>query len=148
MAKNTEDNETFTKPTALLDLERRQAEESGDVEAEGRLYTVEGNELDNYVGVSPEYQNYADETHKPLAGEGAERVVDEKVIEALDNIAEQSKNVGFHGYSVEEKKARQQERKNEKQTSKDEKQASKDASKEERQASKDQNSTPTTPAGN
>lgn len=35
-----------------------------------RSFVVEGNDTSQYVGVDPVYQNYADDTHKPLAAEG------------------------------------------------------------------------------
>ena len=35
-----------------------------------RKFAVEGNDLTGYVGVSPEYMTYAEDTHKPLKGEG------------------------------------------------------------------------------
>lgn len=42
--------------------------EEGDV-SEGRDFTVEGNDTSEYVGTDVEYQNYADDTHKPLSSE-------------------------------------------------------------------------------
>jgi hypothetical protein len=36
-------------------------------DAEGHPYAVEDNDLSGYVGVSPEYQTYANETEKPDA---------------------------------------------------------------------------------
>lgn len=33
---------------------------------EGRDYRVEGNDTSGYIGVSPEYMTYANETEKPL----------------------------------------------------------------------------------
>lgn len=33
---------------------------------DGRSFLVEGNDISGYVGVSPEYMNYASETHAPL----------------------------------------------------------------------------------
>lgn len=33
---------------------------------DGRDYTVEGNDTSGYIGVSPEYMTYANETEKPL----------------------------------------------------------------------------------
>lgn len=39
---------------------------------EGRDFRVEGNDTSAYVGTSPEYMTYANETEQPHAGEGAE----------------------------------------------------------------------------
>lgn len=36
---------------------------------DARNLAVEGNDLDGYIGVSPEYMNYADETMRPFATE-------------------------------------------------------------------------------
>lgn len=36
-------------------------------DSEARNFAVEGNELSGYIGVSPEYMTYADETHKPYS---------------------------------------------------------------------------------
>lgn len=41
------------------------AEWLGDEEA--RNFAVEGNDLSGYIGVSPEYMTYADDTHKPYS---------------------------------------------------------------------------------
>lgn len=48
------------------EVETEDTEETG---YDGRSFRVEGNDLSDYVGTSPEYQNYADETHKPSRGE-------------------------------------------------------------------------------
>lgn len=37
-----------------------------EVVIEGRDYRVEGNDVSGYIGVSPEYMTYANETEKPL----------------------------------------------------------------------------------
>jgi hypothetical protein len=34
---------------------------------DARNLAVEGNDLNGYIGVSPEYMSYADETHKPFS---------------------------------------------------------------------------------
>ena len=39
---------------------------------DGRDFAVEGNDLSGYVGVSPEYMNYANETEAPLRGDDDE----------------------------------------------------------------------------
>lgn len=36
------------------------------VEQDGRSFTIEGNDTSGYVGVDPEYRNYANETDKPI----------------------------------------------------------------------------------
>jgi hypothetical protein len=75
----------FTKPNVLLDLERRQALESGESDptvGEPRNWQVEGNETDAFIGVDPEYQNYADVAGQPFStSEGAEAAVEQKVSE-------------------------------------------------------------------
>jgi hypothetical protein len=58
----------------------KKKDEPNVVEAtvEGRSYEVEGNDTSDYVGASPEYRTYAEETHKPFQGdEGKEAVVQE-----------------------------------------------------------------------
>lgn len=82
------DKPYLTLPTSQIDLERRQAIEAGEEEAvvgEARSYAVEGNELDAYVGVSPEYMTYADDTQKPFLaeGDGPEAQVEQRFIETL-----------------------------------------------------------------
>ena len=65
MAKNEVE---YTKPTSQIDAERRMAIEKGetpDEDTPARVFAVEGNDLSEYVGVSPEYQTYAEDTHKP-----------------------------------------------------------------------------------
>lgn len=75
----------FTKPNVVLDLERRQALESGETDpsvGEPRNWQVEGNETDAFIGVDPEYQNYADVAGQPFStSEGAEAAVEQKVSE-------------------------------------------------------------------
>jgi len=88
-----EEEVQFTKPNVLLDLERRQEEERAKEAGEepppdenARVWQVEDNETDAFIGVDPEYQNYADETHKPfMAEEGAEQVSEERVVEYLNS---------------------------------------------------------------
>jgi hypothetical protein len=70
----------YSKPASQLDLERRleNGNESDRVlstadsfkkpsvnEGDGRDFRVEDNETENYLGVSPEYATYANETEKP-----------------------------------------------------------------------------------
>jgi hypothetical protein len=92
MAGKTEKASAEYAPSnAQLDLEERRANENRsqailstsdlvrDEEVEpGREFAVEGNDLSGYVGVSPEYQNYANETEAPL---GAEDSVEQDVID-------------------------------------------------------------------
>jgi hypothetical protein len=92
-----ENDVEYTKPNSQLDAERRLAEEKGEAEpfsTAARSFAVEGNDLSQYVGVSPEYQNYAEETHKPgefaeVEGELVERqkqALSTDVPEGVDNI--------------------------------------------------------------
>src|SRR6059058_127963 len=73
----------FTKSTAQVDLEQRlsndnasplaRIEGSGNTNEVNAPYAVEGNDTSGYVGVSPEYMTYANDTEKPLtADEGVE----------------------------------------------------------------------------
>lgn len=73
----------YEKPASQVDLEERL--ENGnrsdrvlstsdeyvgnDVEEETTRYAVEDNDLSNYVGVSPEYATYANETEAPLGSD-------------------------------------------------------------------------------
>ena len=106
------DEVEYTKSTAQLDLEAFQAREKARAagkrapEEEGRSFAVEDNDLDGYIGVSPEYQNYADETHAPLSAEkSAEAVVENRVAEHLEDLTEQSRQVGLHGHRPAPKRA-------------------------------------------
>lgn len=36
------------------------------VEQDGRSFAIEGNDTSGYVGVDPEYRNYANETDRPI----------------------------------------------------------------------------------
>jgi len=61
-----------TKPNDQLDLERRQAEERGEAGpevGEARSFALEGNDTSGYLGVCPEYQNYANPGDAPLKAE-------------------------------------------------------------------------------
>lgn len=67
-----EEKAVFLKSTAALDLERREEDARlTDLErrerdaSEGRDFTGDGNDTSDYVGVSPEYMNYANEGDKP-----------------------------------------------------------------------------------
>lgn len=80
----------YAKPASQVDLEERLAKGNAsdkvlstaevrrgeEVPEDGRDYRVEGNETDGYVGVSPEYATYANETEAPLQSDkGAENEV-------------------------------------------------------------------------
>lgn len=76
-SQKPEEEVVYTKPTSQLDLERRLANDN-----ESSLAVVQavnngnpfGVEEEAYVNVDPIYQNYADDTHKPLeAEEGPEK---------------------------------------------------------------------------
>jgi hypothetical protein len=81
MAEKSKDKVEYTtsKPTSQLDLEARLERDNENPEVHVSVpvnpsYEAEG----EYVGTDPIYQNYANETEKPLAGEGPEqKVVDE-----------------------------------------------------------------------
>lgn len=45
---------------------QREAEEFAATQPQPRSMAVPGNDLSGYLGTAPEYQNYADPTHKPL----------------------------------------------------------------------------------
>lgn len=88
------DEEQVTAPTTeQVDLERRYVEEGlmdpkdvSDQAAvpEARSFEVEGNDTSAYVGVSPEYMGYGDETQRPYAAEGGvQQVAEEKFAEAI-----------------------------------------------------------------
>lgn len=88
---NRQPNEPYlTKPTTQVDLERRLAIENGDLDPEEdagtpRDFKVEGNDTSAYIGVDPIYQNYAEETHQPLASDGGpEERIEERAYEYED----------------------------------------------------------------
>lgn len=64
--------------------------------------TGEGDENDTtgYVGVDPIYQNYADETTKPLvAEEGPAKFLEEQAKQREEALAVAARNVGVTGYT-------------------------------------------------
>ncbi len=81
------ENEVDNRPTSQIDAERVLAEQRGErapTSGVARSFAVEGNDVSNYVGVSPEYQTYASETEAPLpADEGIERAMEERGRKAL-----------------------------------------------------------------
>jgi hypothetical protein len=76
----------YTKPTTLIDMEERLAGEKNLPVATARVMVVEGNELDNFVGVDPIYRNYATDIGKPYAAEGAEGEYEARAKESSDAI--------------------------------------------------------------
>lgn len=85
----------YSKPTSQVDLEARlesgnkssrvlstadNYEAPADTEP-GRDMRVEDNDVSNYVGVDPIYQNYAEDTHAPLVSEGDDKSPEDKVAE-------------------------------------------------------------------
>lgn len=55
-------------------------------EVAGQSYAVEGNKLDGYIGTSPEYMTYANDTEKP--GHNPEDSVEDEVAEAFLELME------------------------------------------------------------
>jgi hypothetical protein len=111
------DKVEYTKPTSLLDLEARLERENRsdavlpsyvnpeDAEAPEAQWAVEGNEVDNYVGVSPEYMTYANDSDKPRrAEEGAEAEVEKQLLERTS--AEKPKNTQKEEVKRDDEKSR------------------------------------------
>ena len=77
-----EDKVQYTQPTDKLDVEAFLEREAGKpVEAVGtaRSFVVEGNDLEGYRGVSPEYQTYASDINAPgRATEGVDAKLEER----------------------------------------------------------------------
>lgn len=75
-------------PTSQRDLEARHkadyrtdvSHEPEDRDAYSAPYAVEGNNLDAYVGVDPCYMTYANDTEKPLVGDGIEDKVAKELL--------------------------------------------------------------------
>lgn len=53
-------------------MAEQEKDQDSTLDPEARSYRVEGNDLSEYVGTAPEYQNYGSETEAPSFGEGAE----------------------------------------------------------------------------
>jgi hypothetical protein len=70
------DEVQYTKPNSQLDLEARleRKNENPDVHVPVAVNPNPVGE-EEYIGTDPIYQNYANETEKPLAGDGAEQQV-------------------------------------------------------------------------
>lgn len=62
------------------------------VEHGERDWTGDGNDVEDFVGVSPEYKNYANETDKPLVGDE-----DELILKRVGN-AEERGNVEYNEF--------------------------------------------------
>jgi len=89
------DEVEYSKPSSLVDLEERQARGN---ESNRKVHTAEGGGAhseddgkardfgesstdEGFVGVAPEYANYANDTGKPLrAEEGPEQVLEDEVL--------------------------------------------------------------------
>jgi len=79
----TKDKAQYSKPASQVDLEARlengnksnavlstaDAYEAPEGAGDGRDFRVDGNEVTNYVGTSPEYATYANDTEAPLAAD-------------------------------------------------------------------------------
>lgn len=81
-----------TRPTSQLDLEARAAKDFAvkekvevDPNKVNDPYKVEGNDTSAYVGVDADRMTYANDTEKPLEGEGIEAEVAEALLS--DNFA-------------------------------------------------------------
>jgi hypothetical protein len=93
-----EETPTRWPSNAELDLEarRKAADESqgeaGDVYAP---FAVEGNDTSAYVGVSPEYMTYSNETEKPLrAEEGVEADLEAEALDSPSPVLQPAQQVG------------------------------------------------------
>lgn len=94
-----EETPTRWPSNAELDLEARQKaadQEQGEVGEVYAPFAVEGNDTSGYVGVSPEYMTYANETDKPLRSEeGVEKDLEDKALgEDASPLLESAKQVG------------------------------------------------------
>ena len=80
----------YTKPTSQLDLEARLDKDNRNEAAEAPLATYpDAQDEEGFVGVSPEYANYANDTDKPLAAEeGAEKVAEDLFLDEVAKSAE------------------------------------------------------------
>ena len=79
------DKAQYAKTTQQIDLESRYGVTDPDDAPAARSFEVEGNDTDAYVGVSPEYRGYANDTEKPYAAEsGVEKIMEERYAETSD----------------------------------------------------------------
>lgn len=101
----------YSKPASQVDLEerqeagfasnavlstsdeyaRRQAEKGDEEDENARSFAVEGNDLEGYIDVSPEYMTYANASEKPhKAEEGPEQVLEEFAYEEAEKRNDES----------------------------------------------------------
>lgn len=113
----TDNEPVYSKPSSQLDLERRLASDNessrvvstsdayvGPTSTEGRDFRVEGNDTSSYIGTSPEYQTYANETEAPL--ESDEDSAEKQI---FDSFAEQMKPLEKFSQTPEDREAERQE---------------------------------------
>lgn len=100
------DTQPNEQPEGEEQTDERQAPSVSDVLTEGFYKVHEGDDNaiaqsdPDFIGIAPEYQNYADETLMPRAAEeGPEQDLEERAKDWAASIAEQSSKVGIHGYS-------------------------------------------------
>lgn len=99
----SKDKNTYAPPATQVDLEERQKRDfqsrkmlvTADAykpseEEDFRDFAVEGNDKSAYLGTSPEYQTYANDTEKPMRAEdGPEKVLEDEVYEDKEKQEEQ-----------------------------------------------------------
>lgn len=74
---------TYTRPTSQVDLERRLENDNAAPRILQGVNPTHVNEDNGYVGVSPEYQNAANETDEPLSSEeGADLLAEEEFLDS------------------------------------------------------------------
>lgn len=92
MAKSEKKEAVYEKPNSQVDLESRQEtgnrsglevstfrEEDREDDGNARKFALEDNELDNFIGVDPIYQNYASDHLKPgRAEDGPEKDLEDQ----------------------------------------------------------------------
>lgn len=93
-----EEKQTRWPSNAELDLEaRRKAADEKQGEATGTYapFAVEGNEVDAFVGVSPEYMTYSGEFGRPLRSEeGVESDLEAEALEGSSPLLKPAQQVG------------------------------------------------------
>lgn len=103
MANEEKEKTTITKPTSQLDLERRQSDDYvADADISSRV-AVNPNPFgeEDYVGTDPVYQNYANDTEKPLpADEGPEAEAEKAHREMYDTDEDTVNDPGLGGEAV------------------------------------------------
>lgn len=117
----TSNKATYAPPSSQVDLEYRQkhgnesdrvlsTSDAAPQEApqDGRDFAVEGNDLDAYVNVNPEYMTYANETEAPAKAEkGPEKVLEESGLGVSETRAVQT-TTHFDGTKKSEKEMEKQ----------------------------------------